>query len=145
MYLHPTSVLAICSICLGPLWSDGSDFSDGCIYHHNTTITTNSPVLHVHVLDPRPVNRFSIMPVDDKSDKSHIFQVVLTGGPCGGKSSTLRTIHRVLEARDIIVLKTPEVATLLLGKHDNACNVTSGGFPANFQEEVLTLQLEIFA
>jgi thymidylate kinase len=40
--------------------------------------------------------------------------VVLTGGPCGGKSSSLKCLKDVLEGKGYRVMTMPEVPTLLM-------------------------------
>eukprot|EP01120_Amphizonella_sp_Union-15-10_P015660 TRINITY_DN8094_c0_g1_i4.p1 TRINITY_DN8094_c0_g1~~TRINITY_DN8094_c0_g1_i4.p1 ORF type:complete len:462 (-),score=87.80 TRINITY_DN8094_c0_g1_i4:63-1448(-) len=44
-----------------------------------------------------------------------IYRIVLTGGPCGGKSTALAQIHRHLSALGFRVYMVPEAATILLG------------------------------
>lgn len=44
-----------------------------------------------------------------------IYRIVLTGGPCAGKSTALARIHSHLEYHGVQVYRVPEAATLLLG------------------------------
>jgi predicted ATPase len=44
-----------------------------------------------------------------------IHRIVLTGGPCAGKSTALVRLHRHLEGHNVKVYLVPEAATLLLG------------------------------
>ena len=44
----------------------------------------------------------------------NVFRIVLTGGPCGGKSSLATRIEQALQDMNIDVLTVPEVPTLML-------------------------------
>lgn len=48
-------------------------------------------------------------------DKAPIYRIVLTGGPCGGKSTSLSAITERLQGLGFQVFRVPEAATLLLG------------------------------
>jgi CYTH domain-containing protein len=48
-------------------------------------------------------------------EKSAIYRIVLTGGPCGGKSTCLSSITDRLQGLGFDVYRVPEAATLLLG------------------------------
>ena len=69
---------------------------------------------------------------------SRVFKVVLSGGPCGGKSTSMSKIEQTLTARGYKVLIVPETATEL---------IINGVIPGNklslekFQEFVLDKQL----
>ncbi len=43
-----------------------------------------------------------------------IYRIVLTGGPCAGKSTAMKRIHSYLQAHGVKVYCVPEAATLLL-------------------------------
>lgn len=43
-----------------------------------------------------------------------IYKIVITGGPCGGKSTSLRRIHEDLSAKGFRVLSVPEIPTLVV-------------------------------
>jgi thymidylate kinase len=47
-------------------------------------------------------------------DAPTIPRIVLTGGPCAGKSSALARVHAHLEAHGLSVYRVPEASTLLL-------------------------------
>ena len=73
-----------------------------------------------------------------KERRREIPKIVITGGPCGGKSTALGMIRTALEARGYRVFFLPETATEL---------ITGGISPANrgrvgFQREFLRRQLE---
>lgn len=48
-------------------------------------------------------------------EETPVFRIVLTGGPCGGKSTSLSAITDRLEGLGFQVYRVPEAATLLLG------------------------------
>lgn len=48
-----------------------------------------------------------------------LFVVVLTGGPCGGKSSSLRSVRDTLRGRGYNVMTMPEVPTILMSNGAN--------------------------
>jgi CYTH domain-containing protein len=48
-------------------------------------------------------------------DRPSVYRVVLTGGPCGGKSTALAAISDRLQGLGFRVYRVPEAATLLLG------------------------------
>ena len=50
----------------------------------------------------------------DNEDELPIFKIVLTGGPCGGKSTAMAAISERLNALGYQVFVVPEVATLLV-------------------------------
>jgi putative protein kinase ArgK-like GTPase of G3E family len=43
-----------------------------------------------------------------------IYKIAITGGPCGGKSSSLRRIQEDLTAKGFRVFSVPEVPTLVV-------------------------------
>lgn len=70
-----------------------------------------------------------------------LYRIVLTGGPCGGKTTALAEIKARLESLGFLILCVPEVATLLFGggapfPHDEASALT-------FQKNLLKLQLSL--
>ena len=48
------------------------------------------------------------------SARENCFTLVLTGGPCGGKTSCLRVLTKALTARGYNVFCAPEVPTIFL-------------------------------
>lgn len=70
------------------------------------------------------------------AEKSMVFQIVLTGGPCGGKSSTMLHLDKVLrEDHGFDVYLCPEVPTLLLNA---GCR-----YPGYFGDERELVQFEV--
>ena len=68
------------------------------------------------------------------------FRVVLTGGPCGGKTTSLNQLRSRLEADGYAVFVVPEIPSILIGGGANL-----GALPLNafkqFETNVLSLQL----
>ena len=68
------------------------------------------------------------------------FRVVLTGGPCGGKTTSLTQLRARLESDGYSVFVVPEIPSLLIGGGANL-----GALPLNafkqFETNVLSLQL----
>ncbi len=71
---------------------------------------------------------------------SNPFRVVLTGGPCGGKTTSLTQLQSRLEADGYAVFVVPEIPSILIGGGANL-----GALPLNafkqFEKNVLSLQL----
>lgn len=73
--------------------------------------------------------------------RPQLYRIVLTGGPCGGKTTALAEIKARLEALGFLILCLPEVATLLFGggapfPHDDDTTIA-------FQKNLLRLQLAL--
>ena len=69
-------------------------------------------------------------------------KIVLTGGPCGGKSTFVRESLTILELFEVKVLTSPEAATLLI---DNGADLRSMGFQerVSWHYSVIKLQMAI--
>ena len=57
-------------------------------------------------------------------EKAPIYRIVLTGGPCGGKSTSLAHISQRMQGMGFRVYRVPEAATLLFGSGVSAANCT---------------------
>lgn len=68
-----------------------------------------------------------------------ITKIVITGGPCGGKSTALQEIKKFFEPLGYSVVFVPEIATELI--NSGLSPVTCGG-RFNFQLNLLKLQIE---
>lgn len=74
-----------------------------------------------------------------KVAKKQIFKVVLTGGPCAGKTSVMERFNRMAKAvPKLKVILAKEAATLL--KHSNIDFMTCGGGSV-FQESIIDWQM----
>ena len=68
------------------------------------------------------------------------FRIVLTGGPCGGKTTSLNLLKARLEAGGYAVFVVPEIPSLLIGGGANLGALSMSAFK-QFETNVLTLQL----
>lgn len=68
------------------------------------------------------------------------FRIVLTGGPCGGKTSSLNLLKSRLQADGYSVFVVPEIPSILIGGGANIGALDAGAFK-QFETNVLTLQL----
>lgn len=68
--------------------------------------------------------------------------IVLTGGPCGGKTSAVSILSELFESFGYVVYRVPETATLLFsgGVHFPDLDETMA---YSFQKSILTTMLEI--
>ena len=71
---------------------------------------------------------------------SNPFRVVLTGGPCGGKTTSLNRLRRGFEEKGYAVFVVPEIPSLLIGGGANLGSLALDDFK-QFETNVLTLQL----
>ena len=69
-----------------------------------------------------------------------LYRVVLTGGPCGGKTTALTEIKARLEALGFLILCVPEAATLMFG---NGARVWDESSAFVFQRNLIRLQLAL--
>lgn len=77
--------------------------------------------------------------VNSQNHSRQVYKIVLTGGPCGGKTTALKKITEHFSKRGINVLTVPETATeLILGGITPTSLVTSDAF----QQLLLELQLK---
>jgi CYTH domain-containing protein/predicted ATPase len=76
-------------------------------------------------------------------DEAPLYRVVLTGGPCGGKSTSLAAITDRLQGLGFQVYRVPETATLLLGGGVSVRGVSPGqlvGVQAEMLRVMMTLE-----
>jgi predicted ATPase len=73
---------------------------------------------------------------------STVIRVVLTGGPCGGKSSALNTLSKLAADSDFDVLIAPETATILFNS-GVILDDSNKKLMQTFQSSVLDLQLQL--
>ena len=52
-------------------------------------------------------------PQDDDDATRHVYRIVLTGGPCAGKTTAMARLSGFLQERGFRVYTVPEMATLL--------------------------------
>lgn len=73
---------------------------------------------------------------------SKVWKLVLTGGPCGGKTTAQNRLATFFESLGWIVFRVPETATILLGGGINFGALTPDQ-AANFQENLLKTMLQL--
>ncbi len=57
----------------------------------------------------------------------NIYRIVVTGGPCGGKTTVISSIKTTFQG-DFLVINTPEIATMTF---NSGANIV----PSNFTED----------
>lgn len=78
--------------------------------------------------------------------KTEVIRIVLTGGPCAGKSSALEHLTREATAAGYDVYAAPEIATLLL---NSGCHFAESADPRRqqrlkvFQQGIMAMQLQM--
>ena len=70
-------------------------------------------------------------------------RIVLTGGPCGGKTSVLKRLRAFLEAKGLQVYVIPEAATLIIGGGRLPLGNHSLGALARFEKSLFKLQMAL--
>lgn len=76
---------------------------------------------------------------EDGATRMRVVRIVLTGGPCGGKSSALAHVCRTATDAGYDVLVVPEAATLLF--NGGVQYPTSDEDQINFQVQIMRIQL----
>lgn len=74
---------------------------------------------------------------------AQIFQVVLTGGPCAGKSSSMKSLAEKLGKQGFDVYVVPEVPTLLLNGGCVYPGIHGGEALVTFEASLVELQLQM--
>lgn len=74
-----------------------------------------------------------------KDNNEKIIRIVLTGGPCGGKSTAIEKINKYFTPRGYTVISVPETATELISNGIAPWNCKN---PYEFQTILMTLQLK---
>ena len=75
--------------------------------------------------------------------RSRIFTVVLTGGPCGGKSSSLEAFSDALKVKGYDVYTVPEVPTILIKGGCQYPGANGGEKLMQFEIGLIRLQMQI--
>ncbi len=70
-----------------------------------------------------------------------VHRIVLTGGPCAGKTATLTQLSEHLEKQGIRVFRVPEAATILFAGGVTCDDVVTE--PIRFQSQVIRLQMRL--
>ena len=69
------------------------------------------------------------------------YKIVLTGGPCAGKTTALDRLSAYLRERGFRVFTVPEAATMLFSNGVFFSDLGREGFPFEFQKAVLSTQV----
>lgn len=75
--------------------------------------------------------------------KHKVYRIVLTGGPCGGKSSSIRLLTKVLEERGHTVFSQPEIPTLMMKGGCTYPGLEGGDKLMAFESALIQMQLQI--
>ena len=81
--------------------------------------------------------------VERVGNKSKIFKFVLTGGPCGGKTTAMARLQGYLKERGFRVFIVPEAATMLLLNGATFDDFSNPRCPMAFQEYVIRTQISL--
>jgi len=112
---------------------------------NNGSIATARLLSPLHHLDfAKLKSRSSSFKPGKQLGDSPIYQIVLTGGPSGGKFSTMTRLDKVLrEDHGFDVYLCPEVATLLLNAGARYPGLNSGEELVAFEVSLVELQLQM--
>eukprot|EP00408_Alexandrium_pacificum_P011727 CAMPEP_0171224440 /NCGR_PEP_ID=MMETSP0790-20130122/36290_1 /TAXON_ID=2925 /ORGANISM="Alexandrium catenella, Strain OF101" /LENGTH=218 /DNA_ID=CAMNT_0011690437 /DNA_START=26 /DNA_END=682 /DNA_ORIENTATION=- len=69
--------------------------------------------------------------------------IALTGGPCGGKSSALKSIQDELKAKGVEVFVVPEVPTVIMQGGGHYPGLEGGDALVAFETAIIQLQLQM--
>lgn len=75
--------------------------------------------------------------------EARIYKVVLTGGPCGGKTTALARLSCYLRERGFEVFTVPEAFSLLVSNGFTIDYFTVDGMPFHVQNSVMDLQISL--
>eukprot|EP00753_Platysulcus_tardus_P022229 PLAT9434.1.p1 GENE.PLAT9434.1~~PLAT9434.1.p1 ORF type:complete len:548 (-),score=274.68 PLAT9434.1:636-2084(-) len=79
--------------------------------------------------------------VDDTTQGPPVYKIVLTGGPCGGKTTCMSKLRDRLESLGYLVMLVPESATLLFSA--GAPRTSYLHSPVEFQSSLMRLQIAL--
>mmetsp|Transcript_21164 Transcript_21164/g.34920 ORF Transcript_21164/g.34920 Transcript_21164/m.34920 type:complete len:298 (+) Transcript_21164:112-1005(+) len=77
-----------------------------------------------------------------KSNETQVVRIVLTGGPCAGKSSALTYLKRAAQNKGFDVITAPEIATTMMNS-GCAYNRSTPSQVLTFQSAIIALQLQL--
>merc|ERR1712086_19538 len=78
-----------------------------------------------------------------KAHQTSVVRVVLTGGPCGGKSSALRKLTTVANEAGFDVYTVPECATILFSNGASAVDFGVDGYSSTYNANIVQMQLQM--
>jgi predicted ATPase len=74
---------------------------------------------------------------------NYVYRIVLTGGPCGGKSSSLSHLTKALTAKGFDIMCVPEVPTILLNGGCKYPGIDGGSSLIAFEKALIQAQLQL--
>mmetsp|Transcript_7286 Transcript_7286/g.10886 ORF Transcript_7286/g.10886 Transcript_7286/m.10886 type:complete len:422 (-) Transcript_7286:53-1318(-) len=85
----------------------------------------------------------STQPQQKQTEAAPFFKIVLTGGPCGGKTTALARLSTYLKERGFEVGTVPEAFTLLMTNGISFEYFNTPDMPCTIQESVMTSQMAL--
>ncbi len=79
--------------------------------------------------------------VENLEDGGNVFHIVLTGGPCAGKTTALERLSAFLRERGFRVFTVPEAATMLFSNGVFFSDLSSEDNVATFQAKLMGVQI----
>ena len=80
---------------------------------------------------------------EDHGSKTPLFKFILTGGPCGGKTTAIARLSSFLRERGFEVIACAEVYTILASNGMSFDFYSTDGMDAVIQNSVLDVQLSL--
>ena len=74
------------------------------------------------------------------SRSNEVTRIVLTGGPCGGKTSALAHLKAHLEERGVRVFRVSELASILIGGGADLATLDMAGL-LSFEQNLIQMQM----
>mmetsp|Transcript_10806 Transcript_10806/g.26430 ORF Transcript_10806/g.26430 Transcript_10806/m.26430 type:complete len:208 (-) Transcript_10806:386-1009(-) len=88
-------------------------------------------------------NKSDVRGITSETPDKKVHCVALTGGPCGGKSTSLRAFSKELEERGYNVYRAPEVPTILISGGCAYPGIDGGEMLFAYESHLMDLQLQI--
>lgn len=77
------------------------------------------------------------------TETNYVYRIVLTGGPCGGKSSSLSHLTKALTAKGFDIMCVPEIPTILLNGGCKYPGNDGGESLMTFEKALIQAQLQL--
>lgn len=85
----------------------------------------------------------NLMAAEDNASKVPIFKFILTGGPCGGKTTAIARLSYYLKERGFEVIACAEAYTILASNGMSFDFYSTEGMDTVIQNSVLDVQLSL--
>jgi len=112
------------------------------LIHHSAIISRKqSSSLNLH----EPIDSDSTEADINVISREHpVYKIVLTGGPCGGKTTALARLSTYIQERGFEVFTVPEAFTILASNgFSNDYFAAVGGMPRYVQDSVMDIQISL--